>query len=62
MFQPETMTEVRDMLVGKTIKSVAFARFANGDKEWRGLSLHLDDNTTVRIDATSWQALKVEGI
>jgi hypothetical protein len=60
MFQPNTAREVREVLVGRTIKNAIPVRFSKGDREIRGLSLQLDNGTTVRIDATSWQALKIE--
>jgi len=59
-FQPTTAREIRELLVGRTIKSAIPVRFRKGDTEVRSLSLRLDNDVTVRIEATSWQALKIE--
>jgi hypothetical protein len=59
MFQAETMTDVRDMLVGRKVTSVNFDR----DKgEFRSIALRLDDGTGVTLTATSFQSIKVESI
>lgn len=59
MHKATTLTEVRDLLVGRTIKSI---NFDHDHGEFRSIALRLDNHTAVTLTATAWQALTVESI
>jgi hypothetical protein len=54
----ENRTQVREALAGRKIRRV---EFGTRDGEIRSVALHLDNGSSVVIDATAWQALAFEG-